>query len=124
MKALATDHLAASLIAALLAAMMGLAITRYEQRAQAGGPSLPNPLGLLVTSMFAWVALGLAILLALMTGTLWIAVLGALGTYAITRIGGLGISLRPYAALRLPLSLGALILAIALWLSALSLLEI
>lgn len=112
-----------SLITALLAALGGVALTTFEQQT-AGNHRLPNPLGLMITSLVSWTAFGLSWLLALLTGTLILAILAGLIAFALWRTGAALPGLARYTALRTPLAFGALFLALALWLGTFALVEI
>lgn len=121
-----SEYLGLSLTLAFVGALGGLALTIVEQTraANGGGPDLPNPLGLMVSSLIAWTGFALTALLAFLTGSLAHLVIFSLLAFAIVKVRGLGADISRYAALRLPLALGGLLLSIALWLGTFALVEL
>jgi len=112
-------------IIGLVLSLAAIGLTEAETRQPGGNGAYPaNPLGLMITRVMGWTALILIGVLGLFGFGIVYAILIAVAiAIAIWRIGGPGISVSRYYALRVPVSTAALLFAIALWLAFLSLLQ-
>ena len=112
-------------VVGLLLALAAISLSEAERREPAGGGAYPaSPLGLLVTRLFGWVALILIFVLSLWGfGIVYPGIVAVAVALAVWKIGGLGVPLTRYYGLRVPVAVAALLLAIALWLAFLSLLQ-